>query len=225
MPQNTNEYYNQLASAKMRFEKLIKDIDCKNNQLFLIFRNVGDYHTIDSLLSSFYDRFKDNISRFQLKDMSKFEDPDRALLEIKRIIGHLSNTEREIVHAFELFDSALLKVYNPKKYTEFKKRINAFKKLTYDTPLEIVEECFECEIWRPKKGEFIEDKSMDIIGYEDFRIIDDFKELRSTKLGSYVEECTAYGAKNKNGEIIMEPLVTASLVELSDRLKNFSFVK
>jgi len=193
--------------------------------LFLIFRNVEHYHTIDSLLSSFYDRFKENISRFQLDNMSKFKDSDRALLEIKRIIGHLSNTEREIVHSFELFDAALLKVYNPKKYTAFKRKINDFKKLTYDTPLEIVQECFECEIWRPKASEFINENSMDIVGYEEFEIIDNLKELRNKKLGSYVIECTAYGAKNKEGEIMMTPLVTASLVELSDRLKNFHFVK
>lgn len=226
-----NEYeriYAQLCMMKERLNDLEKEIQCKKNQFLLIYRNTENHHDIDLVASAGYDRFLTEIKRFRInRGMDYFENSyKRCNDERTNIVAHLSRIESDGNIVLEMLENALSWEYIPSRYSMYKKRINEFKEIVLNTPLQLIRECFDAEIIRPKSGETFNEDTMDKICESSYEVIGDLKQLRHKKLGTFVDECVEFGAIDKTtGKYIITPAVTTSVVELAEKFTRFHFVK
>lgn len=221
--------YSQLLKAKEMFEKLKAEIKIKENQFNLVFRNTEDPESVDLILSEGYSRYLRSINRIKLydKDMPNYEDNyAKCKEEIKNIIAYLSTLEHDVEHIQGLAENCLDDMINPKKYALYKNKIKAYTSILYDMPLQIIEEAFNANVVRPEHGEVFNSETMEQFFTTGTEVVDDLKQLRKQKLGTYVDACVEYGAADKDtGKYLITPAVCTYSVELSERYKNFRFVK
>ena len=228
-PSNENErLFAQLCDMKSCLEKLIEDINIKKNQLNLIFMNNETKNDIDLVLNAAYNRYLKEIKMFLIfKDIERFRNSySKCKNERSAIVAHLSHVEQDVNYEVGLLEGHLSLEINPKKYQIYKKRINDLKELLLNRPIKLVEECFNAEIYRPKHGDIFDKDKMFKTFTTSHEVIENLKELRNKKLGEYVDECSEYGAFDKEtGDIIIGPAVCTYTIELAEKYKNFRFVK
>ena len=219
--------FNQLCEFKKAITRIKREIKCRRNQFSILFNNSLSRYDIDIDLDDAYKKYYAELKKINLKNLEKYRGHyTRCFNERCDIVAKLSRLEFENINTVTQLQKQLGRVTNPKKYSFFKRRINDYQKLIIDEPLKIIENCFDAEIVRPQPGNEFVSGQMEDICLTNVEVIDTFKEIHKVKLGSFVDQCIEYGAKDKKtGEYIITPAVSIYSVELADRLKMFQFVK
>lgn len=219
--------FEQLSAFKKELTQLKKEIKYRRNQFSFLFNNTLSRHTVDIDLDFLYKKYNSELNKINLKNLEKYRGHyTRCFNERCEIVGRLARLDFEYRGHLDALNSELSREFNTKKHFYLKKRIADFKNVIIDKPISIVENCFDAEIVRPEKNTEVVKDEMDEICLSRIDTIDTFKGIHKKKLGSFVDQCLEYGAKDKKtGEYIITPAVSIYTVELADKLKMFQVVK
>ena len=223
--------YQQLISAKKEIAELKEDLNCLKNRIVIVLNNID------------YTNYNDDIIKTIRIDTERALKVIRCLeYEVYDIIGEDNNEKlnREIKLEFleslsDILDVGyenellsylhLENIEGFKNYKVLKGLSKQCQNLLIDTPKNIINNVFNCNVVDYEEGEVFDPNTMTAC-CAFHEVIDDYKLLRNIKLGDYVvgTELPAIIDKETN-ETYVKAQVGINKVVLSDRLSRFHFVK